>query len=439
LLALRTRGLDEQADQAGTILSERKTRMEEQVAAQRKLEAAIEDARVRQSDRTDTFNEVQGRYYKVGSEIARLEQSIEHARDLRERQEQDLEQATLGAKEIVEHIDKDESEIAQLELTLNELVPGLEQAQEREQASAESLHRAEAALAEWQEQWDEYTTRLNESQQQRKIEHTRAEQIESRIHGYMERRRKLDESRAGVEENDLKERFEQYTAQEQRKRQARDEFERHLADIGEKIRKLREQDTKLTRLVDERRAALLKAQGDYASLEALQKAALGEGDKGVKGWFESTGIDVDRRVAKIVDVAEGWDRAVETVLGDYLQAICVTDLADATASIAELKSGKVTLLADSGTTGRIGQASSLAAKVESAPASVAAMLSHVRVADSLNEALALREQLQGQESVVTADGIWLGRNWLRVSRDKDAKSGVLAREHEMRRIKGEVR
>jgi chromosome segregation protein len=67
------------------------------------------------------------------------------------------------------------------------------------------------------------------------------------------------------------------------------------------------------------------------------------------------------------------------------------------------------------------------------------MLSHVRVASSLSEALALREQLQGQESVVTADGIWLGRNWLRVSRDKDAKSGVLAREHEMRRIKGEIR
>jgi chromosome segregation protein len=439
LLALRTRDLDEQADQAGTILSERKTRMEEQVAAQRKLEAAIEDARARQSDRTDTFNEVQGRYYKVGSEIARLEQSIEHARELRERQERDLEQATLGAKEIVEHIDKDESEIAQLELTLNELVPGLEQAQEREKASAESLHRAEAALAEWQEQWDEHTTRLNESQQQRKIEHTRAEQIESRIHGYTERRRKLDESRAGVDENDLKQRFEQLTAQEQRKRQAREEFERHLADIGEKIRKLREQDTKLTRLVDERRAALLKTQGEYASLEALQKAALGEGDKGIKGWFESTGIDVERRVAKMVDVVEGWDRAVETVLGDYLQAICVTDLSDATASIAELKAGKVTLLADSGTTGRIGQESSLAAKVESAPASVAAMLSHVRVASSLSEALALREQLQGQESVVTADGIWLGRNWLRVSRDKDAKSGVLAREHEMRRIKGEIR
>ncbi|MGW8272861.1 MAG: helix-turn-helix domain-containing protein, partial [Thermodesulfovibrionales bacterium] len=39
------------------------------------------------------FNQVQGRYYKVGSEIARLEQSIEHANELRERQEKDLEQA----------------------------------------------------------------------------------------------------------------------------------------------------------------------------------------------------------------------------------------------------------------------------------------------------------------------------------------------------------
>jgi chromosome segregation protein len=439
LLALRTRDLDERGDKASAVLSERKTRMEEQVAAQRKLEAAVEDARARQADRTDAFNGIQGRYYKVGSEIARLEQTIEHARELRERQEKDLEQAILGAQEIVEHIDKDESEIAQLELTLNELVPGLEQAQEREQGSAQSLHRAEAALAEWQEQWDEYTARLNEAQQQRKIEHTRAEQIESRIHGYTERHRKLDESRTGADENDLKERFEKLTTLEQRKRQAREEFDRHLADIGEKIRKLREQDGKLTRLVDERRAALLKAQGDFASLEALQKAALGEGDKGVKGWFESAGIDVERRVAKMVDVAEGWERAVETVLGDYLQAICVTDLGDATASIAELRSGKVTLLADSETAGRIGEDSSRAGKVESAPASVAAMLSHVRVADSLNEALAVREQLKGQESVVTADGIWLGRNWLRVSRDKDAKSGVLAREHDMRRIKGEVR
>jgi len=439
LLALRTSDLDNKAGAANSILAERKTRMEQQIAGQRKLEASIEDSRSRQSERTDLFNVVQGRYYKVGSEIARLEQTIEHARELRERQEKDLEQATQGAREILEHIDKDESEIAQLELTLNELVPGLEQAQQSGKASAESLQLAEASLAEWQDQWDECTQKFNEAQQQRNIEHTRAEQIESRIKSYTDRRQKLDDARTAADRDELKAKFDDLTVRELRKRQARDEFDRHLADIGDKIRKLREQDVKLTRLVDERRATLQAAQGKYASLEALQKAALGEGDEGVKSWLEGEGIDGERRVAKSMDVANGWEKAVETVLGDYLQAVCVADLEPVTASIANLREGNLTLLLDSGADAVSGDAATLAAKVNSAPASVAEMLRRVRVADSLNDALAMRERLEDHESVVTADGIWLGRNWLRVSRDKDSRSGILAREHEMRRLKSDLR
>jgi len=439
LLALRTSSLDDKAGAANTLLSELKTRMEEQIAGQRKIEANIEDARSRQNERTDLFNVVQGRYYKVGSEIARLEQTIEHARELRERQEKDLEQAVQGAREIVEHIDKDESEIAQLELTLNELVPGLEQAQQTEKASAESLRLAEDALAEWQEQWDDYTQKFNAAQQQRNIEQTRAEQIESRIKGYTDRRNKLDEARTATDRDELKTKFDDLAGREQHKRQARDEFDRHLTSIGEKVRKLREQDTKLTRLVDERKATVQAAQGKYASLEALQKAALGEGDEGVKRWLEAEGIDGDRRVAKSMNVADGWEKAVETVLGQYLQAVCVADLEPATASIANLRDGNLTLLLDATEEAADSDATTLAAKVNAAPTSVAQMLRRVRVADSLNDALAMQGQLENHESVVTTDGIWLGRNWLRVSRDKDPKSGVLAREHELRRLKSDMR
>jgi chromosome segregation protein len=440
LLALRTHHLDKQASVANARLDERKTRLEEQIAGQRKLEAGMEDARVRQTERTDVFNKVQGRYYKVGSEIARLEQSIEHANELRERQERDLEQAIQGAREIIEHIDKDESEIAQLELTLNELVPGLEQAEHAEKASAESLQRAETALADWQEQWDECTRNYNEAQQQRNIEQTRAEQIESRIHGYSERRKKLDDARSSSDHEALKNKLEHLAEEEQRKRQARDEFDRALAEIAEKIRKLREQDQKLTHLVDERRGAVQAAQAKFASLEALQKAALGEGDESVQRWLEGEGIDGERRVAKTLEVADGWEKAVETVLGDYLQAVCVPDIDPLTASISSLKSGNVTLLLQGSADGSVDAAPEmLAGKVTGAPQAISGILSRVRVAASINEALALREQLRDDDSVVTADGIWLGRSWLRVARDTDAKSGILSREHEMRRIKGDLR
>ena len=45
------------------------------------------------------MNAVQGRYYQIGAEISRTEQSIQHARELRQRQRQDLEQAEQGVAE----------------------------------------------------------------------------------------------------------------------------------------------------------------------------------------------------------------------------------------------------------------------------------------------------------------------------------------------------
>ena len=443
LLALRLRDLDDRANQSTASLNEKETAMQALIAEQRKIEASIEDARVRQSERSDEFNAVQGRFYKSGSEIARIEQTIEHAHELRERQEKDLEQAIQGAKEIADHINKDESDIAQLELTLSELVPGLEQAKEQEARSRTSLDSAEQALAEWQDKWDEYALKSNDAKQTRNVEQTRSEQIESRLTSLAERRRRLDESQQSASPQELNEQFESLTVIEQRKRQARDEFDRHITDLNDKIHKLREQDKKLNRLVDERRAVLQSSQARYASLEAVQKAALGEGDDAIKSWLESTGLQENARVAQSIDVEPGWETAVETVLGDYLQAVCVSDVTTATTSLAKLAGGNITLLVDKADAAPGDETTStLAAKVTKAPTAVLELLRSVRVAESLEKALSIREQLDSlgaDGSVITADGVWLSRSWLRVSRDKDAKSGVLGREHDMRRLKSEIR
>jgi chromosome segregation protein len=440
LLALRTKDLDDRAAEASTHLSERKTQLEAVIAKQRKLEAALEDARIRQSERTDEFNVVQGRYYKVGSEIARLEQSIEHARELRERQETDLDQAILGATEIAGHIEQDRNEIEQLELTLSELVPGLEQARQSERLSSDSQRKAEGALADWQMQWDAHSLRYSAALQQRNVEDTRAEQIQSRLQSYFERQKKLEDAQTVASPEDLQARHDELAAQELRMRQARDEFDRHLTDTTDKIRKLREQDQKLIRLVDERRATLQDAQGKYASLKALQNAAMGAGDDGIKSWLAGTGLESNRRVAQTMDVASGWEKAVETVLGDYLQAVCVSDITPVTETIANLRRGDVTVLREQPKDGAVEvPENTLATKVTGAPAAVGEILSNVQIATSLGNALAIRESLPANGSVVTEDGIWLSKNWLRVARGKEGKVGVLAREHDIRRLKSALR
>ena len=440
LLALRAQDLDVRGVEAGTKLAECKTALEAAIAKQRSLEASLEATRVQQTERTDEFNVVQGRFYKVGSEIARLEQSIEHARELRERQQKDLEQAVTGAKEIAGHIDQDETQIQQLEMTLSELVPGLEQARTSEQTSTASLQRAEEALAEWQRQWDEHSRQHSEALQAESVEATRSEQIESRLHSFAERRKKMTEAQEDASPDDLKAKYDEFTEQELRKRQARDEFDRHLTDIAEKVRKLREQDRKLTHLVDERYSAVQDAKGKFASLEALQKAALGEGDNGIKSWLAGAGLEQNHRVANKLNVEAGWEKAVETVLGDYLQAICVADITPITESIAGLKTGDVMVMREqSKDEESLLTENTLAEKANGAPAAVAKILSEVVIAESLPQALGIRETLADGASVVTADGVWLGKNWLRVSRDKEGKAGILAREHEMRRLKSDIR
>ena len=443
LLALHLRELDDRARGADSILTERQTALEALIAEQRGTEARIEEARVRQTDLTDTFNEVQSRFYRAGSEIARIEQTIEHAHELRERQKADLEQAALGAAEIAGHIDKDESEIAQLELTLSELVPGLEEARQRATRSQASLERAEQALADWQLRWDQFNLQCNEAEQIRNVEQTRAEQLRSRIQSLSERFRKLDESRTGTDPEVRKADYDRLFAREQKLRQARDEFDRHLEDIADKIQKLREQDGKLNRLVDERRAALAAAESRHASLEAIQKAALGEGNDVIRGWLESSGFQDNERIAQSIDVEEGWDLAVETVLGEYLQAVCVSDVAGAVAKLGELRKGNVTLFVEADGAPAVSVTGlTLAEKVTKAPEAITEILRIVRVVDTLEDALAVRDQLESSGvdgSVITRDGVWLSRNWLRVRKDKDAGSGVLSREHDMRRLKNEIR
>ena len=55
-----------------------------------------------------------------------------------------------------------------------------------------------------------------------------------------------------------------------------------------------------------------------------------------------------------------------------------------------------------------------------------------------SKSAAERGRLGPGESVVTRDGIWLGPDWLRLSRDADPHTGVIEREESLRAIHGQL-
>jgi chromosome segregation protein len=46
----------------------------------------------------------------------------------------------------------------------------------------------------------------------------------------------------------------------------------------------------------------------------------------VTQWLKAQSLDLKPRVAQQLRVDRGWERAVETVLGSYLEAVCVDGL-----------------------------------------------------------------------------------------------------------------
>ena len=156
----------------------------------------------------------------------------------------------------------------------------------------------------------------------------------------------------------------------------------------------------------------------------------------MREWLTKNNIAALPRLAETLTVEPGWEQAVETVLADYLEAVCVPDSWDeVVAAINDLTDGRVTIIA-AGRQEHVDSVitASLASKVKT-NLPVNELLSNVLTADNLQAALNMRSQLNQQQSIVTKDGIWLGKSWLRVTRERDGHRGVIQREQEIQTLK----
>jgi chromosome segregation protein len=176
--------------------------------------------------------------------------------------------------------------------------------------------------------------------------------------------------------------------------------------------------------------------GRRASLRALQQASMGDDTE--RKWLISKGLDKFPRLSEQIKPSIGWEVAIEAVLGSYLQAIAVKNMSETVTLMEEFAKGELLLIGrpipkkiQKGSKGRL-----LNEFVEGEAAK--ALLENIYAADNLTEALSIQSKLSANESVVTSDGIWLGPNWARVARDKDATAGVLQRKQELKVIDEEI-
>lgn len=445
LHALRWRSLDASVQNHTRAIRDLELKREQQITVQVSVETALEVHHSELIQLNEDFNRIQGEYYSLGAEVARLEQHIRHQKQRELDVQRDLADVNSTLDQVSSHLKTDQTLMAELDAQMQVLEPEWDLLQSTQDESAEHLLLAEEHMQHWQFEWDQFNTKASESSQKAQVEQSRIEQLEQAIRRGLERIKRLIEERGTLHDADLEAGVQLLHEHLEQAQEVLATHEEQVANQRNEIDNQRQHNHVLGKTLDQMKSVLQGKKGRLASLEALQQAAMGDNRAAVAQWLKTQNLEAAPRLADQLAVNGGWEAAVETVLGRSLQAVCVNTVAQVGEEIASLQ-GNLSFVSDESTDMHV-QGIDLRETCTKAPRLLdfvrssqggEQLLTGVYCVETLADAFVLQTQLNALESVVTREGIWLGPNWLRIQQEENKTAGVLARKQQIEQLKADI-
>lgn len=439
LLAMRWKNYDTSLTQYSEQINTLSVTLEEKQAMRTNIGTQLEQLRIAHTDKADRHEEIQSKYYELGAVIARIEQTLQHHKERKQQITSDIEQIKASIVEITAQKTSDSDAFFACEEQMIDIKPNYETASGRAEAAEEIYLEARSNLEDANLAWEEYQQQAQKPQQEAEVQRARIEQLDKQANELQHRVERLQQEKGTLDVDGM----EVAVAQLQEQMlQLEEQSQNYKTTVSELQQQIGQQRNALLQEQDEHNKVcklLQQLSGRESSLQALQQAAMGKDDKAKQAWLEKHNLLDKLRIAEQLTVTAGWEVAVETVLADYLEAICIdSSFNDVVAAVNELTDGNVILFENHKNTSNLAtSAQKLSSKVTTNIA-INELLDSILIAETLADALALRNSLDGLQSIITKDGIWLGKNWLRISREKDNRKGVLAREQELQKIRADI-
>lgn len=400
------------------------------LAELRGVEAQIEGMRAEEDAARDAVSRSQGDFYGVNAEVQRLEQQLAFQRDSQQRLAQQLAQAQTQLLGL--NGERQETQAQALAMQKQ-----LEEALDRREATQEAAIQAQNALAGLEAKVQDAVRVLSERQSELAgVEQARQVTENSRQHANkalaqlaQRRERLLNEQRQvpadrGVELAMVQDQWEQERAEVDARIQEVEALKASIEELQQRYR-------------DSADAAQQAAAG-FAEMEARAKALAGLQAKlapaaDTAAWLERQGLSQAHRLWQVLEVAPGWEDALEAVLRERLNAVEIARLETALdwtehpgkLTVYERASNAVNLNAPPQT---------LLGRLQVAPELqplLSGWLDGVFCADSLAAALATRASLAPGELLVTAEGHVVSTQGLSFFAPDTELHGVLARQREL--------
>jgi chromosome segregation protein len=397
----------------------------------------------------DALRDRQGAWYAANAEVSRLEQQLAFSRENATRLAAQVAQIEQGIAALVMQGDGLAAEEVAAGNEGDAAKAAREDAERAERTARDALPGFERALAEREATLDAQQRELALLEQGIRVAEARREHVGQTVARLAERRERIaaDLGAIAVPDGDGVHDVERQLDDERREATARDTAHRalHL-----RVQELQTGHREAAEAWQRHAGAQADFEARAGALAALQ-ARIGHGS-GVDAWLAERGLGEAPRLWQGLDVAAGWDDALEAILHERLNALRLRGLDDAR-QLAEgaHAPGRVAVYAAEaqGSTAAGAApvtpalpADALASKVRTADPAAASFLADclhgVRCREDLAAAMCTRDELAPGEAFVTPEGHWVSRLGIAFFAPDSELHGVIARQRELSGLAGDI-
>ena len=439
LLALRWQAIDRVVTEQQRQIQQQERALDQHYSHQRHAETAIIELRESHIVASDSLNQIQGDLYEVGSAIARIQQSIQHAEERIRQQQQERAQLDQRWGSTQQQLQADQLLLDETCHQITLLEPEAVLLMQLAESQLSELHEVEEANQQWQQQWDRFNQRAAEPLQQAQVERARIQQLEQQSLQLEQRLRRIEDERAQLSTVTLIEELEELALQVAELSLSKQDRIEALEAVRLLLQRQRELNQQQQQLQLYAQRELQAQHGRVVALEALQQAALGGDEAATTEWLATHGLDHLSRLAELIQPHAGWEMAIELVLQHFLEARCLPPEVVLSELLADLCQGQVALMRplSAGAVTPVASHPTLMDKMRST-IDLAPLLTQIWVAEDLEQAEQMVKQCPVGVSVITPRGEWLGGNWVRVQRGEEGKVGILQRQQQLEGLREQL-
>jgi chromosome segregation protein len=405
LAAIRWLKVSQRLSELDATIKQQENEIEAFIAEQRGGEKGINEYKLKQQTLQLALSDTQKRYYQLGTDITRIEQNQIHSKQRLQQVATELSNINDSLKDNIEQSSADDEAIESAQLELEEVLPQQEEILEQIALLEEQLSDAEERWQTHQQRWQHKRDMLYQSQQDLQRKQSQLQATKSLRVRTEER---LNEVKRELNDIDLSAEITQLDTLTSASDEALHQFESSKESVNQCNNVISEQKVQLDKIkkdLFEQQGNIQNLKARKTSLKTLLSAAEGDNEASEQ-WLASQSID-RQYLWSHLKVEPKWQQALETVLGQYKQALLLDTQAD-----QQPIEGMQLFFADSFTTN----------KAEGALASLLSndrvphFLTQIAVAESLEQCQLMIKQ--GLSSVITPEGHWYGNDWVIYGSDK---------------------